>query len=596
MYHIRLKWLTAIQLWHTAMAAALLAAFSANYLLTQPPAWINHFGIDIVIAIVASGQIIYTILIYPFIRERTIWWSHTVGAIMTLACFAVIAEKSGGYRSWVWIPWALVILLSASLGPMTPAIFVCFNLVFFVVVAAGGTSVSDAAYGPPVIAALALCGVIGWLLFRKQYTQTDQESSRIERLDSMLKEEQLKSEILIESIADGVIVINKEGAIQLFNPAAAAITGWHVDEALGIDYRSLISFFDSHEKALSEGDNPFARVLKYKEHITDDKLRLGTKSGKKIFVYLAISPIVRQQTGSLVGAIAIIRDISKQHEEESQRAEFISTASHEMRTPVAAIEGFLALALNPAVSQIDSKAKEYLEKAHSATQHLGQLFQDLLTISKAEDGRLENHPKVIEIGAVFHELVEQWRFTANKKGLELKFTIGDQNVNPTDNKVIVPLYYVEVDPERIREVFTNLFDNAVKYTAKGSISISLSGDDTTVQASITDTGTGIADEDIPHLFQKFYRIDNSATRQVGGTGLGLYICRKIVDLYHGHILVDSELGHGSKFTVSIPRIREPDATIPQASTATSNTLAAAKAAPVPGKPRPAVPAQKVIVK
>ena len=246
--------------------------------------------------------------------------------------------------------------------------------------------------------------------------------------------------------------------------------------------------------------------------------------------------------------------------EEKQRTEFISTASHEMRTPVAAIEGYLALALNDRVSTVDNRARDFLEKAHDSTQHLGKLFQDLLTSAKAEDGRLISHPSLVELGSYLEKLIADLRFTADKKGLSVEFNLGSANtidattVSKTTQKVIMPLYYVMVDPDRLREVITNLFDNAVKYTDQGKITIGLTGDDQVVQMYIRDTGVGIPAEDIPHLFQKFYRVDNSATRTIGGTGLGLYVGRKIVELYQGRIWVESEQGKGSIFYINLARL------------------------------------------
>ncbi len=110
------------------------------------------------------------------------------------------------------------------------------------------------------------------------------------------------------------------------------------------------------------------------------------------------------------------------------------------------------------------------------------------------------------------------------------------------------------DADRMREVITNLFDNAVKYTPDGKITLGLTGDNQVVQAYVRDTGPGIPSDDVPHLFQKFYRVDNSATRTIGGTGLGLFICRKIIELYDGRIWVESELGKGSSFYINLPRI------------------------------------------
>lgn len=121
-------------------------------------------------------------------------------------------------------------------------------------------------------------------------------------------------------------------------------------------------------------------------------------------------------------------------------------------------------------------------------------------------------------------------------------------------KTIAPLYFAHVDPDRLREVVTNLFDNAVKYTQQGKVSLSITGDQANIQVQVNDTGPGIPAEDLPHLFQKFYRVDNSETRAIGGTGLGLFICRKIIELYGGTIQVASIVGKGSAFTITLPRL------------------------------------------
>jgi signal transduction histidine kinase len=252
-------------------------------------------------------------------------------------------------------------------------------------------------------------------------------------------------------------------------------------------------------------------------------------------------------------AVAVFRDITAEKAEEEQRSDFISTASHEMRTPIAAIEGYLSLALNEKITKLDPNARSYLEKARDATQHLGMLFQDLLTSSKAEDGRLASNPSVVEMGEIVEEIAETERFKAKEKGLEVKFIVSSDH-EVAGGKVVRPFYYSFVDPIRISEVFQNLIDNAIKYTPEGSVTVRLTGDASTVQVQIQDTGSGIPAEDISHLFQKFYRVDNSATRTIGGTGLGLFICKKIVELYNGRIWVESQLGQGSTFFVNLPRL------------------------------------------
>jgi signal transduction histidine kinase len=131
---------------------------------------------------------------------------------------------------------------------------------------------------------------------------------------------------------------------------------------------------------------------------------------------------------------------------------------------------------------------------------------------------------------------------------------GSGDIVDARGKVIQPLYYAHVDPDRIREVITNVFDNAVKYTPEGKVSLAITGNEEVVQIRVIDTGPGIPASDVSHLFQKFYRVDNSATRSIGGTGLGLFICKKIVELYRGTIWAESEVGKGSTFFINLPRL------------------------------------------
>lgn len=374
-----------------------------------------------------------------------------------------------------------------------------------------------------------------------------------------IQDEKQKADIIINSIDDGVILIDASNIVHVFNPGAAIMTGWAQTEVIGLDYRSILKFVDAKGIAVDDSEHPFHKVITSGKALRDNTAVIGQKDNKQLSVDVSVSPLIAAD-GKVTGAVAILRDVQEQRKQDKQRADFISTASHEMRTPVAAIEGYLALALNEKVANIDAKARSYLEKAHASTQHLGKLFQDLLTSARAEDGRLSNYPVVVEMSDFVEKLVEDLRFTAEKKGLLLELLMGSQQRSDDGNnvdvskKVIKPLLFVHVDPDRIREVITNLFDNAVKYTETGRVSVGITGDNQVVQFHISDTGPGIPKEDIPHLFQKFYRVDNSATRTIGGTGLGLYICQKIVELYSGRIWVESEVGSGSTFYINLPRL------------------------------------------
>jgi len=372
------------------------------------------------------------------------------------------------------------------------------------------------------------------------------KASRGGNISQSLRDEKRKSDLIVANIDDAVILIDSDNIIQTFNPAAATLTGWSEDEALSIDYRSVIKLGDEKGKLFQDAEHPFYKVFSNRKPSRHAQSTITRKDGAVTAVDVSLSPLIDGK-GYITGAIAVIRNVDEQRKQEKRSADFISTASHEMRTPVAAIEGYLALALNEKVSTIDSKARSYLEKAHSSTNHLGQLFQDLLTSAKAEDGRLTSHPVVVEISQFVEKLTEDLRFVAEKKGLKLELA-KDSRAS------ISPLLYAKIDPDRFREVITNLFDNAVKYTESGKISFGITGDQSVVQFHISDTGEGIPKNEVGHLFQKFYRVDSSATRTVGGTGLGLFISRKIVELYNGKIWVESEAGKGSTFYINLPRI------------------------------------------
>jgi PAS domain S-box-containing protein len=403
---------------------------------------------------------------------------------------------------------------------------------------------------------LLVIGAVGFIY----WWQLNAKLRNDPKMGSLLHLEQLKSSLIIDSIDDGVVLIDEKRVIRLFNPAAATITGWKANDANGLDYKSVFKITDQKGVPYTEAQDPFAQAFAKGTPIHNNGAVLINTSDKPVAVTFSISPML-DKNNNVTGLVGIFRDVSQERSEEKRSADFVSTASHEMRTPVAAIEGYLALALNDRVSTIDSKARGYLEKAHESTQHLGRLFQDLLTSTKAEDGRLSDHPSVIEMSTFTEKVVEDLRFSAEKKGLHMEYVMGthEETVNASHipasrPKIIKPLYYVHADPERIREVITNLFDNAVKYTEKGTISIGLTGNNDVVQISIKDTGPGIPESDIPHLFQKFYRVDSSATRTIGGTGLGLFICAKIIELYNGRIWVESKVGEGSTFYINLPRL------------------------------------------
>lgn len=365
-----------------------------------------------------------------------------------------------------------------------------------------------------------------------------------------------RGDMVLEAIADGVLMLDAKGNVDVINPAAQRILGWNRKDSIGINYKSILKVSDMNNHEIAENEHPIERCLLNNQPEKTSSIQLETASGKKIVTSLIVSPA--GSTGQSSGVIVIFRDITKEQAEEREQAEFISTASHEMRTPVASIEGYLGLALNPQTATIDEKARTYIQKAQESAHHLGQLFQDLLDVTRADDGRLNSKPKVTDIVDMAHEICTELLSKATKKNVRIDYKpMPDLYVEKDQSrgdKVVTPVFYVNVDPGHLREVLTNLIDNAIKYTPKGNVTINIEGNKKSVTFSVEDTGIGIPKEDIPHLFQKFYRVDNTDTREIGGTGLGLYLSRRLIESMEGRLWVDSIYKQGSTFFVELPRM------------------------------------------
>lgn len=528
----------------------ILAIFMANHFIKLP--FLQTNTVSRALIIILALHFLFVVLPYRFIERRTSWLANTISVFIFgifLVYMATFSKNLLLFRILL-IPFSFFYAMN---GPLLALVGITVSWFIFVINLPRNAATSTLDF--TVTAAATVVAGLGWLLFKKHYFTSGKSQEGIHALSELLKDEQIKSGAILESITDGVIAINTQGTIHVLNESAARLLGWPKQEGLNLDYKSLIQPEAEAGKPATPEETAISTCLKTSEPAQKISI-LKTRHERHIYVDIVASPIIqniKQQRGEvtkkLVGVIAVLRDVDQQKRQEQQRSDFISTASHEMRTPVASIQGFIELALNPKVASVDQKAREYLEKAHNETKHLGQLFQDLLTVSKSEDGHLSSNPKLINIGEFLQEAAEREEMAASKKNLKI---VLEQAA--TDERVVTPLLYVYADPERLREVVTNLVDNAIKYTSAGVVTIGASMKEQGVVIRVSDTGMGIAEEDIPHLFQKFYRTDNSATREIGGTGLGLYICRQIVEMMHGRIWVESTIGAGSTFFVELPRV------------------------------------------
>lgn len=537
-------------------ASALIAAIYFVLLQTQALGTNEFLGTSATTTAIALGTIGYVLLGYPILSRKSDLAASLVGCSLFTANVIILLLATGGFSSPYYAAWLLLILAVGIYRPSVPIALLVATTIYFAGVAFSNDFRPEF-FTHTIISLITtyIAGGLGFWLWHTQHTKM-RAADKMTKLSDELTQEQLKSEILLHSIGDGVVVIDNTGKIKLLNPVGEKITGWKELEAKAIDYAVVMPLSSEDGKPLGE-DEPFKKSLREKESIKRSDVVLQNKQGKKLTLSLVASPIFNENH-QITGAVIVFRDISETKANERQRDEFISTASHEMRTPVAAIDGYISLALNEKVAQIDDKARKYLIKAKDTTHHLGQLFQDLLSTTKLEDGKMPNHPEVFDLSSLAKVVVDELKFKADKKGVSLGIISRHEH---GDTRSIQPLYYVNADPERIREVLSNLIDNGIKFSEKGEVTITMSNDENNVTVGVHDTGIGISSDDLPHLFQKFYRIDNSKTRTIGGTGLGLYLCRTIVELAGGRMWAESKLNEGSHFYFSLPRVASNEARV-----------------------------------
>ena len=501
---------------------------------------------DLAAGVAGIGSLIVLILCFWLPRKH----ETEIGIFVYLLTVTVAATTiitSGGVVSPFLVMWIIVAIFAGFFGAIILGIMGL--LVILQIIA---TSVQQG---------INIQFIIGYLFFgflplifslvlwiRRQKTDDNTSS-----LENKLSAVESKSDVVINAIDDGVLAISKDGNIELINPSAQQIIGWDQGDALGLNWKSVLKLVTSDGKDVEDLENPIAQSLSKNQPTHNDKLFLLTSSEKRILVSIVSSPVGTDGEGIIV----VFRDITKEKAEEREQAEFISTASHEMRTPVASIEGYLGLALNPATAHIDEKARDFITKAHESAQHLGRLFQDLLDISKVEDGRMKNNPKIINVNEFLKDIFDGLATKANEK--QLNYIFMPDIIDEGKEKSLQPIFYANIDPDHFREVVSNLIENAIKYTPSGEVVVNVTGDDKQISVSVKDSGIGIPAEDIPHLFQKFYRVDNSDTREIGGTGLGLYLSRRLAETMSGNLRVESKYKEGSTFYLEIPRMNSSEA-------------------------------------
>ncbi|MDD5098471.1 MAG: HAMP domain-containing sensor histidine kinase, partial [Candidatus Pacebacteria bacterium] len=237
---------------------------------------------------------------------------------------------------------------------------------------------------------------------------------------------------------------------------------------------------------------------------------------------------------------------NKIKEVDAMKDEFISMASHELRTPITVIKGYVEMVLEDTSSGLSNDAKENLNIVNSSADRLASLIEDMLNVSRIEQGRLKIETKEMDVWPLIEETVKEMKVQSNQKGLELSAILEP------DAKSMV-----NIDKDRFKQVLINIIGNSIKYTPSGSVEIKVKNNrEKNLVVMIKDTGIGMSAKDREKLFQKFYRVKTQKTESITGTGLGLWITKQIIELMNGTISVDSMEGVGTQVTIEIPLISE----------------------------------------
>ncbi|HEX8151627.1 MAG TPA: ATP-binding protein, partial [Thermoanaerobaculia bacterium] len=297
-----------------------------------------------------------------------------------------------------------------------------------------------------------------------------------------------------------------------------------------------LNFRDAEGRAVPRHDMPYARALA--GQTVPDYLAVAKHliSGRDLDLSIAAAPI---ESGGIVGAVLVIRDITALQELDRKKDEFLSVASHELRTPLTTIKGYTQLLAQTIDDLAYDDRTTYLNAVLGEIERMMGLISELLDVSRIETNRLQIHPQPIR----WVEFIDRRAnaFRVQNPARVIRFDAATEEAT------------VYADPDRMRQVVDNLISNAVKYSAEGTdIDVFVELVDGHMLTAVVDQGIGIPRDEIPQLFERFHRARNVSSRYYGGLGLGLYIAKAIVEAHDGSIHVESEEGHGSRFTIKLP--------------------------------------------
>jgi two-component system, OmpR family, phosphate regulon sensor histidine kinase PhoR len=350
-------------------------------------------------------------------------------------------------------------------------------------------------------------------------------SANLKTMVDTISIEKSKLAGILGNMADGVIMTDNDRDIILVNRAAGRLFGFKEESAVN---RPLIEIVHDHEV-----DEILKECLKdSREHAIQFESGVGRRFLRAIAV-----PLLNQ--GRLNGALVLVQDLTELRNLQTMRRELVGNISHELRTPIAGIKAMAETLQNGAIDDKEA-AKDFLHRIENEADRLAQMVAELTQLSRIESGQAELRLSPVDLNSLVNEVLIEMGPLADKQKVALSA------------EMIPNLPAVDVDRDRIRHTIVNLVHNAIKFNkAGGTVTVSTGFDDKSVTLTVSDTGHGISKDDLPHVFERFYKADRA--RAAGGSGLGLAIAKHTVQAHGGEIHAQSEEGKGSVFSFSLPR-------------------------------------------
>lgn len=367
------------------------------------------------------------------------------------------------------------------------------------------------------------------------------EIAEREEIEAALKESEGYQRTILDTVADGIITIDRKGIVNTFNHAAESIFGYQAAEIVGKNVSMLMSGKEQkeHENYTINSTLRAPRIIDQAQGLEGRR-----KDGLLFPLELNVSPM--EVLGNM-GFVGILRDVTERHKIDKMKSEFISTVSHELRTPLTSIRGSLGLVTGGAVGELPEQAKEMLKIASNNTERLLLLINDILDIQKIESHEMSFNFQSLELMPFLEQSLQD--NAAYGDQFNVWFVLSSE----------LDKAWIYADPDRLMQVMGNLLSNAAKYSPAGElVNVSLTRRNNGFRISVADRGAGVPENFQPKLFEKFTQADSSDERQKGGTGLGLSIAKLIVEKHNGQIGFISEDGIGATFYIDLPELADVD--------------------------------------